>query len=454
MNSRLPVTDDLNRRDFLRGSSVAALMTMMGGVELRAADAPKDPEAKPSSGAKVKCAIIGLGSWGREILGTLQRQAEADIVSLCDTYGVMLRRAAGNVPGAATVDDYRKVLEDKSVQAVFVATPSHLHKDIVLAALQAGKHVYCEAPMATTIEDVKTIAQAARGAVGQVFQPGMVLRSDPQRHFLMAFIRTGATGKHVMTRAQWHKKQSWRFTSANPDREKEINWRLSKDLSLGLAGEVGIHALDSFSWLLKALPRAVTGFGGIIHWNDGRQVFDTIQAVLEFPGNVQGIYDATLANSFDGDYELLYGTDAAVMTRGSKAWLFKEVDSPLLGWEVYARKEVFHQETGIALVANASKATEAEANVEPPPFTSTPLAFALAAFLSNVNEVAGGVEDFTATYDAADKKALAKHIAGLKMAPDATWKEGLEAAVVAIKTNEAIVGSKRIAFEKEWFELA
>jgi len=308
--------------------------------------------------------------------------------------------------------------------------------------------------MATTIEDVKTIAQAARGAVGQVFQPGMVLRSDPQRHFLMAFIRTGATGKHVMTRAQWHKKQSWRFTSANPDREKEINWRLSKDLSLGLAGEVGIHALDSFSWLLKALPRAVTGFGGIIHWNDGRQVADTIQAVLEFPGNVQGIYDATLANSFDGDYELLYGTDAAVMTRGSKAWLFKEVDSPLLGWEVYARKEVFHQETGIALVANASKATEAEANVEPPPFTSTPLAFALAAFLSNVNEVAGGVEDFTATYDAADKKALAKHIAGLKMAPAATWKEGLEAAVVAIKTNEAIVGSKRIAFEKEWFELA
>jgi hypothetical protein len=68
--------------------------------------------------------------------------------------------------------------------------------------------------------------------------------------------------------------------------------------------------------------------------------------------------------------------------------------------------------------------------------------------------VAGGVEDFTATYDGADKKALAKHIAGLKMQHAATWKEGLEAAVVAIQTNEAILGSKRIAFQKDWFELA
>jgi hypothetical protein len=180
---------------------------------------------------------------------------------------------------------------------------------------------------------------------------------------------------------------------------------------------------------------------------------DTIQAVLEFPGGVQGIYDATLANSFDGEYDLLLGSDAAVMMRGNKAWLFKEVDSPLLGWEVYARKDVFYKETGIALVANASKAPAADDNVEPPPFTNTPLSFALAAFLSNVTEVVGGVEDFTATYDAADKKALAKHIAGLKLSAAATWKEGLEAAVVAIKTNEAILGSKRIAFEKGWFEL-
>ncbi len=453
MNSQQPPASEFNRRDFIRGGSIATLLSMLGGVELRAAEPAGGAPAK-SDGPKVKCGIIGLGAWGREIVGTLQRKAEAEIVSVCDTYGVMLRRAASNAPGAAAVDDYRKVLEDKNVQAVFIATPTHLHKDIAIEALQAGKHVYCEAPLAHTIEDAKAIAKAARDAAAQVFQPGLSLRSDPQRHFLLQFIRTGAIGKDVMARAQWHKKQSWRFTSANPDREKEINWRLSKEHSLGLAGELGIHHFDSMSWLLKDLPKAVTGFGGIIHWNDGRDVPDTVQAVLEFPGSVQGLYDATLANSFDGDYEMLLGSDAAVMMRGNKAWLFKEVDSPLLGWEVYARKEVFYKETGIALVANASKSTGQDENTEPAAYTNTSLSHALEAFLTNVNEVVGAVEDFTATFDAADKKALAKHIAGLKMQHAATWREGLQATVTAIKTNEAILAGKRIEFQKDWFGLA
>lgn len=453
MNTQHPEPVDLNRRDFIRGGSLATLMSMLGGIELRA-ESPKGADGKVLSGPKVKIGIIGLGAWGREILGTLQRKPEADIVALCDTYGVMLRRAAGNVPGATTTDDYKKILENKDVQAVVVATPSHLHRDIVIEALQAGKHVYCEAPIATTIEDAKAIAKAARESVGQVFQPGLALRSDPQRHFLLQFIRTGAIGKNIMARSQWHKKQSWRFSSANPDREKEINWRLNKETSLGLAGEVGIHQLDSMAWVLKDLPTAVTGFGGVMHWADGRQVPDTIQAVLEFPGGVQGTFDATLANSFDADYELFFGSDAAVMLRGNKAWLFKEVDSPLLGWEVYASKEVFYKETGIALVANASKSTGQAEGAAEVPFTNTPLSFALEAFLTNVNEVIGAVEDFTATFDTKDKVALAKHIAGLKPQPAATWKEGLEAAVVAIKTNEAIVDRKRIAFQKDWFALA
>jgi predicted dehydrogenase len=452
MNSQFPTTPDVNRRDFIRGGSIATLLTMMGGVELKSAEAPATPAVK-SSGPKVRCGIIGLGAWGREILGTLQRQPEAQVTAVCDTYGLMLRRAASNSPGATSFEDYRKLLEDKSVQAVFVATPTHQHKEIVLEALQAGKHVYCEAPLAPTIDDARAIARAGRGAIGQVFQTGLSLRADPQRHFLLQFIRTGAIGKNIMARAQWHKKQSWRAASSNPDREKEVNWRLSKDISLGLAGEIGIHHLDSMAWVLKDLPKTVTGFGGVLHWTDGRQVPDTIQAVLEFQNGVQGLFDATLANSFDGDYELFLGSYAAVMMRGSKAWLFKEVDSPLLGWEVYARKEVFHKETGIALAANASKSTGTDENAEPPPFTNTPLAFALAAFLSNVNEVTGAVEDFTATFDAADKKALATHIEGLKLQNAATWKEGLEATVVAIKTNEAITGSKRISFQKVWFEL-
>src|SRR5678809_1612923 len=101
--------------------------------------------------------------------------------------------------------DYRKVLDSKDVQAVFIATPSHHHKEIALAALQAGKHVYCEAPLANSIEDARAIALAAK-AVGkvQVFQSGLQLRCEPHRHFLLPFLRAGATGNPVMVRAQWH----------------------------------------------------------------------------------------------------------------------------------------------------------------------------------------------------------------------------------------------------------
>ncbi len=444
---------DLTRRDFIRGGSVASLLGMLGAVEIRAA-APNAAEGKPAGGPKVKLGVIGLGPRGRDIIGALQLQAEAEIAVVCDHYPVALRRSAANVPGAKTAEDYKTILDDKEIKAVIIATPSHQHKDIALAALQAGKHVYCEAPMATTLDDTRTMAAAARAAVGQVFQPGLSMRADPQRHFLLQFVRSGAAGHPVLARAQWHKKQSWRQASPNPEREKEINWRLDKKLSAGLAGEIGIHQMDMMSWLMKEQPAAVTAFGGVLHWTDGREVADTAQFVFEYPGGAQGLYDVTVANSFDGDYEMLYGTDAAVMLRGTKAWMFKEVDSPLLGWEVYARKDVFYKETGIALVANATKLSPQADNAEDAPYSNTALSFALEAFLNNVNEISFAVEDAKDTFGTDDKKKLAKHLATVKTMPAATWKEGLEAAVVALKANEALVSGKRVIFQKEWFSLA
>jgi predicted dehydrogenase len=455
MNTQQANAAELSRRDFIRGGSVATLLGMFGAVEIKA-DNTGSGEVKKPTGPKVKLGIIGLGPRGREIIGTLQLQPEAEIASICDHYPAMLKRSAANVPGAKATADYKALLDDKEIKAVVIATPSHKHRDIAIEALKAGKHVYCEAPMATTLADARAIAAVARETVGQVFHPGLALRSDPQRHFLLQFVRSGASGHPLMARAQWNKKQSWRQASPNPEREKELNWRLDKNLSLGLAGEIGIHQIDMMSWLLKERPTAVTGFGGVLHWKeDGREVPDTAQFVFEYPGGVQGIFEASLANSFDADYEMLYGTYAAIMLRGNKAWMFKEVDSPLLGWEVYARKDVFYKETGIALVANATKlVAQGDNPVEDAPFANTALSFALEAFLSNVNEVSTTVEDFKDTYGTDDKSKLAKHLATINKAPAATWKEGLEAAVVAIKANEALMGGKRVTIGKELFDLS
>ena len=183
---------DVNRRDFLKGSSLATLMTMLGGVELRAQGTPEEP--KKPEGPKVKVGVIGLGAWGRDILATLGRLPQAEVVAICDTYAASVKRSKNNAPNAATTEDYRTILDNKDITAVIIATPTHKHKDVVIAALQAGKHIYCEAPLAHTIEDARAIAMAAKANPKLYFQAGLQLRADPQRHFLMDFVRSGAIG--------------------------------------------------------------------------------------------------------------------------------------------------------------------------------------------------------------------------------------------------------------------
>ncbi len=454
-----------NRRDFIKGGSVATMMTMLGGVELFAETNTTSSENKKDYTTKVKVALIGLGTWGREILNTLAVTPEADIAAICDVYPAALKRSSSAAPAAAQIADYKAVLDNKDIQAVIIATPTFTHKEIALAALKAGKHVYCEAPIAGSIEDAKEIALAARAVPRLVFQSGLQIRSDAERIFLLPFIRSGALGKMVMARAQWHKKTSWRSTSPNPDREKAINWRLDKATSLGLIGEIGIHQIDQAAWFMNALPTAVSAWGTIQLWNDGRDVPDTVQTVFEFPRGVRMVYDVTLANSFDGAYDMLYGGDAAVMMRGSdpnlllrdsKGWMFKEVDAPLLGWEVYAAKTEFYKDTGIALLAGASKPPKLDGKgqpiIEPQPNS---LALALQNFLRNATQMTNEETTFKVTLPD-DVDALNEAMAKVKLRPLAGYPgylEGYQSVVLAVKANEAIASGGRVLIKPELYEL-
>jgi predicted dehydrogenase len=281
------------------------------------------------------------------------------------------------------------------------------------------------------------------------------MRSDPQRHFLLPFIRSGALGRPLMARAQWHRKQSWSASSPVPERAKAINWRLDKNVSLGLAGEVGIHQIDQAGWFFNAQPMAATGFGGINFWrDDGRDVADTIQAIIEFPNGVNMMYNATLANSFDSEYEVLFGSDAAVMMRDNKAWMFKEVDSPLLGWEVYARGDSFYKETGIFLVAGSSK--QDFMGFKPTddiPGAVPPLQSALERFLRNAGQVNAAIEDFTSIFGADDAAGLAGHLAEVQLESTAGYLEGFRATVTAIGVNQAVTSKQRVVFKPEWYAL-
>lgn len=412
----------VSRRAFLMGGAA-----LSGAGLVRAANIKTRPW--PQGHAAVTCAIIGYGPRGRELASTLDRVPGAELVAICDTYEPMLRRAQRDIPAASRHVDYREVLDNAEVQAVLIATPTHLHKDIALDALSAGKNVYCEAPLASSIEDAKAIARAARDASRQIFQAGQIYRSNPQHRSVFQFMRSGALGSPAMGRGQWHSRDSWRRTSPNADRVRALNWRLDPEVSLGLIGEAGLHQLDVASWVLGEVPTAVHGFGQIMAWKDGRDVPDTIQAVFEFPSGLHMLYDATLASSFDDAYEIYFGSDSTIIFRDrGKAWMFKEVDAPLLGWEVYARKDKFYKETGIALLANA---TQLEAQTQDPteddPNVETPLWYAMQDFMDN-------------------------HAFG-PYPPTANWERALEAVAVAVTANQSILGRTRLDIDPGLYSL-
>lgn len=429
-NRRLP------RREFLSKGSGAAFGFLIGDAVVAQAEEIKPPTNASAAkravaaarAAPVTCAVIGLGDQGREILKTLGALASADVRYVCDSYPSIHKRALERAPKATPVEDYRKVLDDKRVQAVWVATPTHLHKDLAIAALQAGKHVYCEAPLATLVDDAKAIAAAAKRHRKQVFQTGLQRRLNPLEQHVLGFFRTGALSKLAIVQSRWNKKTSWRRAAATPQRQKALDWRLDKATSGGILAEVGIHQIDLASWFIRARPISVTGTGAVMAWKDGREVPDTVQATFEYPGGLRFLYTATLANSFEADRDVFQGWDAAIMLHKDRAWMFKESDAPNLGWEVYATKENIGDETGIALVANATKLLEEgkDPSDHRDDYSKGSLYYACEHFLNVV-------------------RGQAKPICG---AP-----EGYEATLVALKANEAVLTGQNIVFRNDWFDL-
>lgn len=422
---------DLNRRDFLRGVTLTSVGLAMAAEEIVLSEREAAAQGGAKTAAPVNCAVIGLGPQGRDILASLAKIGTAPVVALCDTYAspAFLKRATDIAPAAAVQQDYRKVLEMPNVQAVFVATPSHQHKQIVIDALAAGKAVYCEAPLASDLADAKAIATAA-AAAKPVFQAGLQYRCNKMHNH--AFTFTGGMAAKICGQGQWFKKGSWKKDVGNPDRNEALNWRLKKATSLGIVGEIGIHSLDIASWYLKALPIAVSGSGStMVYTNDGMEVPDTIECVFEYPGNIRFTYSASLASSFNGSYELFWGTDCSIMLRDQRAWMFKETDSPLLGWEVYARKDKIGDETGIVLVADA---TQILARNEEP------------------GKVGADVSK-TAIYQSVG--VFLKRVRGetIEKASPAGALEGYQANVIAAKAQEAILTGTRIALPKELFAL-
>lgn len=406
-----------DRRTFLKTAAGTAAVI---AIEPRLVPAP------PRLRAPVNVGLVGAGRQGRALLGELAKFKDVRVVALCDSDPSRLRSGLRRARGAKGYDGHAKLLEAaQDVNAVLVATPTHLHADIALAALAAGKHVYCEAPLAHTLEDCRKIVRAARGA-STVFQTGMQGRSNPVYKLARSFVRAGAIRDVVAMRAQMHKKTSWRTPAPDPKLEKARNWKLDPAVSLGLIGEFGTHQFDVLHWFLGSYPTAVRASGAVLAWRDGREVADTAYCELRFKSGARLAYQATLANSFEGRYELLAGTMGTIKLAWTHGWMFKEADAPTQGWEVYANRQQFHNDEGITLIAEATKLAAQGKLTEGVGLPHPPLYYAVESFLESITE---------------QKPVVCS--AG----------EGLRAAAVSILAKEALASGREVAIDEKTLQV-
>ncbi len=335
-----------NRREFLvqaaGGLAAVSVLPELGFVRL------------PDRSAGLRVGVIGAGRQGRSILGELTKIEGATVAAVCDIderrRSSGLRRSSG-AEGFATVEE---MLDSGKVDAVAVATPTQTHDEVAKQCIDAGVHVYVDGPLSNTAEGCDAIVAAARGAKG-VVASGLQGRSNPVYKLARTFFRSDSVRDLVSMRAQQFKKTSWRTPANDPARSKALNWRLDPEITLGLAGEWGTQQFDVFHWYTGRYPVKVSGSGSIRLHNDGREVHDTIACTLTYDDGATIQYEASLANSYEGAYELLRGTNAAIKLGWSHGWMFKESDAPTQGWEVYANRQQFHNDEGITLIADATK---------------------------------------------------------------------------------------------------
>jgi len=406
--------NEVSRREFLAASAGA-----MAAISLLPSELPAAPIRR---GAPLGIGVIGAGKQGSAAILELAKIEAVKVVAVCDTEPSRVDRAVRRTQGAVGYASHAEMLEKaKDVQAVIVATPTHLHKAAVLDCLAAGKHVYCETPLAHTAEDAAAIAKAGRDAK-VIAAAALEGRSNPIYQLSRTFFRSDAVRDLVSMRAQSHQKTTWRTPSDNPERAKLLNWRLDPELSLGLPGEMGVHQFDVFHWYRSEYPVAVRGSGSVRFHQDGRTVADTTHCDLAFADGARLQWEATLANSFQGRHEVLCGSNAAIKLAWTAGWMFKEADAPTQGWEVYANRQQFHNDEGITLIADATKLASQGKLKEGVGLPNPPLYYALVDFVKSVTE--------------------SKPVVG-------SLSEGARATVVAIAAAQAVASGKDIAIAPE-----
>ena len=352
-----PDKSSLDRRDFLKTTSAAGLgawATSRGiGPLLALGGSPNE---------KVVVGVMGLNGRGTVLARGFAGGTNSTVGYLCDVDSTVLEKARVTIAQAQdkppqAVTDIRRVLDDKSVDAIVIAAPDHWHAPAAILALRAGKHVYLEKPGAHNPREGELLREAAR-KYGHRVQLGTQTRSAPHVIEIVQSIREGIIGTPYLGRA-WYANTRTSIGKGKPapvpanldyelwqgpaprtpyrDNVIHYNWHWFRRWGTGEICNNGTHEIDLARLMLGVdYPRSVVSTGGRFHFADDWEFPDTQQATFEFAGDRSIIWQGQSCNGLQ-----LYGRARGTAILGTAGSVVVDRD----GYVVYDLKNAVVKES-------------------------------------------------------------------------------------------------------------
>lgn len=438
----------LTRREFVQSATAAGLLATIPAWAQQAS------QPGGANADELAVAIIGPGSQGRFLMTTSLKIPGLRYVAVCDVWPYHQRYAANILKKYGhtvnVYEDYRELLDkEKHLDAVIVATPDWMHAEQSVACLRAGKHVYCEKEMSSTLAGARQMVQVAR-ETGKLLQIGHQRRSSPRYwHALKMIEKDKILGRVTHTYGQWNRARQlelgWpkgkeldaqtlkRYGYESMDQFR--NWRWYRKYSGGPMADLGSHQIDIFNWFLKTQPRSVLASGGLDYYTGqpGRDWYDNVLAIYEYAteaGPVRSFYQVLNTSSQGGFYEQFMGDEGTLVISddGRTGYIVREVHAKRREWEDEAAKveemgrEAIELKIGETLTAEGTKDPEAQAMMEASQKDSRLL----------------HLENFFGAVRGAAELTCPAHVA-------------FETCVTVLKANDAVESGCRLEFEPKEF---
>ena len=285
------MTDRLTRRRFLQSSAALAASAAMADTL---------PAAQPARADRIRLGIIGVAGQGAYNFSNVRHE---EIVALCDVDENRAVAARRDFPRARFTQDFRCVLDQKDVQAVVISTPDHMHAPIAVAAMRAGKHVYCEKPLAHSVHEVRVMREtAARQRV--VTQMGTQIHAGNNYRRVVEIVQAGILGPIRRVHVWCNRRADARRRAAVPPPvPRGLNWDLWVgvapfraydpaympfvwrwwwDFGGGVLADMACHFMDLPHWALNLrTPTSVSANGRVTSQGDNN-VPDLLQVDYQY----------------------------------------------------------------------------------------------------------------------------------------------------------------------------